>query len=129
MGSESIVQGRLIGSKELESIRLLLTENPYWSAGGFPARCASCGIGVLPNGQMKDMAARTLLLKLEERGCLQLPLKRQTAASRMRQTLASRNIVLLPGGISAGERVRLFRSVCSGRGLRSSVNSRCLPLA
>lgn len=85
MGSESVIQGRLIGSEELESIRLLLTENPHWSRWRLSRALCELWDWRAPNGQMKDMAARTLLLKLEERGCLQLPVKRQTAASRMRQ--------------------------------------------
>lgn len=36
-------------------------------------------------GQLKDMAARTLLLKLEQRGWIVLPPRRQKPVSRMRQ--------------------------------------------
>lgn len=36
-------------------------------------------------GQLKDMAARTLLLKLEERGWITLPLRRRQPSNRMRQ--------------------------------------------
>ena len=85
MGSESIVQGRIIGSKELDSIRLLLSGNPHWSRWRLSRALCELWDWRAPNGQIKDMAARTLLLKLEERGCLELPLKRQPAASRMRQ--------------------------------------------
>ena len=85
MGFESIVQGRLIGSKEVESIRLLLTENPHWSRWRLSRALCELWDWRAPNGQIKDMAARTLLLKLETRGCLELPRKRQTAASRMGQ--------------------------------------------
>jgi hypothetical protein len=35
-------------------------------------------------GQLKDMAARTLLLKLHQRGLLELPPRRQTPTNRMR---------------------------------------------
>jgi hypothetical protein len=85
MVTESMVQGRLISSKELDSIRLLLSENPHWSRWRLSRAICELWDWRAPNGQLKDMAARTLLLKLEERGCLELPLKRQTPASRMRQ--------------------------------------------
>jgi hypothetical protein len=85
MVTESMVQGRLIGLKELDSIRLLLSENPHWSRWRLSRAICELWDWRAPNGQIKDMAARTLLLKLEERGCLELPLKRQTPASRMRQ--------------------------------------------
>ena len=85
MGYESIVQGRWIGSTELDSIRQLLSENPHWSRWRLSRAICELWDWRAPNGQIKDMAARTLLLKLEERGCLKLPLRRQTAASRMGQ--------------------------------------------
>jgi len=37
-----------------------------------------------PLGQLKDMAARSLLLKLQERGCIQLPPRRWASPNRMR---------------------------------------------
>jgi hypothetical protein len=85
MVTESLVQGRLIGSEEWDSIRRLLSENPHWSRWRLSRAICELWNWRAPNGQIKDMAARTLLLKLEERGCLELPRKRQTAASRMRQ--------------------------------------------
>ena len=85
MGSQSIVQGRWIGSKELESIRLLLTENPHGSRWRLSRALCELWDWRAPNGQIKDMAARTLLLKLEERGCLELPLRGQRPASRVGQ--------------------------------------------
>lgn len=90
MVTESMVQGRLIGSKELESIRLLLTENPHWSRWRLSRALCELWEWRAPNGQLKDMAARSLLLKLEERGRIELPLKRQVAASRMRQKRLNR---------------------------------------
>jgi hypothetical protein len=36
-----------------------------------------------PAGQLKDMAARTLLLKLEQRGWIELPARRQIPNNRM----------------------------------------------
>jgi hypothetical protein len=85
MGSESIVQGRLMGSKELELIRLLLTENPHWSRWRLSRALCELWDGRAPNGQIKDLAARTRLLKLEERGCFELPRRRQMPASPMGQ--------------------------------------------
>ena len=37
-----------------------------------------------PRGQLKDMAARTLLLKLAARGWIELPAKRRESPNRMR---------------------------------------------
>lgn len=41
-----------------------------------------------PGGQLKDMAARTLLLKLEQRGLLRLPVRRCPSPNRMRHKRA-----------------------------------------
>jgi Druantia protein DruA len=82
--SESgILQGRRIGAAELEQIRQLLAGHPHWSR-----RRLSCQLAILwnwrnPAGQLKDMAARTLLLKLEQRGWISLPPRRRVPFNRM----------------------------------------------
>ena len=53
MDSERIVQGRLIGPKELESIRLLLSENPHWSRWRLSRALCELWDWRAPNGQMK----------------------------------------------------------------------------
>jgi hypothetical protein len=83
MDCQSIVQGRVIGSKELESIRLLLAENPHWSRSQLSRALCQLWEWRAPNGQLQDMAARALLRKLEERGCLRLPARRWAPAQRM----------------------------------------------
>jgi len=80
----SIVQGRPIGVAEVEQIRQLLASHPDWSR-----RRLSEELAILWNwrngaGRLKDMAARALLLKLEQRGWIGLPPRRRTAFNRMR---------------------------------------------
>lgn len=84
MRESGILQGRRIGAAELEQIRQLLATHPSWSR-----RRLSCQLATLwdwrnPAGQLKDMAARTLLLKLEQRGWISLPPRRRVPFSRMR---------------------------------------------
>lgn len=85
MDRECIVQGRLIGGKELESIRLLLAQNPEWSRWRLSRELCQLWEWRAPNGQLKDMAARTLLRKLEERGWVRLPIRRWATPNRMLQ--------------------------------------------
>ncbi len=81
---QSVIQGRSIGPDEVEQVRRLLAEHPQWSR-----RRLSEELAVLWNwrngaGQLKDMAARTLLLKFEQRGWIRLPTRRQVPSNRMR---------------------------------------------
>lgn len=80
-----MLQGRRIGAAELEQVRQLLAAHADWSR-----RRLSCQLATLwnwrnPAGQLKDMAARTLLLKLEQRGWISLPPRRRVPFNRMRQ--------------------------------------------
>ena len=85
MNEPGLLQGRYIGAGELEQVRQLLATHPDWSR-----RRVSCQLATLWDwrngaGQLKDMAARTLLLKLERRGWITLPPRRTTPCNRMRQ--------------------------------------------
>lgn len=84
MGSDSLIQGRHLSAPDLEQIRNLQAENPSW----FRTRLSRelCELWGWRNeaGQLKDMACRTLLLKLEARGFIRLP-PRQTAANNARR--------------------------------------------
>jgi len=79
-----IVQGRRIGLSELEQIRQWLGAHPDWSRYRLSRHLASLWDWRNPAGQLKDMAARTLLLKLEQRGWIVLPPRRLVPPSRMR---------------------------------------------
>jgi hypothetical protein len=79
-----IVQGRRIGATELEQIRQVMAAHPDWSRRRLSQELARLWEWRNGVGQLKDMAARTLLLKLEQRGWILLPPRRQTASNRMR---------------------------------------------
>jgi hypothetical protein len=84
MDQVTVIQGRVIGAEELESIRRLLTENPAMSRWRLSRELCQLWEWRASNGQLKVMAARTLLHKLEQRGYLCLPARRWTTANRMR---------------------------------------------
>ena len=80
---ESIVlQGRLIHANDLEQVRSLIAAHPDWSRRAVSVDLARAWNWRTPTGQLKDMAARTLLLKLEQRGLITLPLRRRKASQR-----------------------------------------------
>jgi len=85
-----IIQGRPVGEAELAQVRALLSEHPDWSRRKVSEHLARLWDWRNPAGQLKDMAARTLLLKLEQRGWIELPARRQIPHNRMaRKPLAA----------------------------------------
>lgn len=77
------LQGRAIGPAELQQMRHLLETHPEWSRYRLSREVCLLWNWRAPNGQLKDMAARTLLLKLADRGHLCLPAKRRASPNRM----------------------------------------------
>jgi hypothetical protein len=82
--SESLtVQGRKLDAEDVLQIRQLIAGHPDWSRRRLSE--VLCGEWNWRNGsgRLKDMAARTLLVKLDARGLIQLPLRRRTPSNRM----------------------------------------------
>jgi Domain of unknown function (DUF4338) len=83
MDETLVVQGRRLAAQDLLWIRELIAANPNWSRRRLSkALCAEWG-WCNGKGQVKDMAARSLLLKLQTQGLIELPPRRQRASNRM----------------------------------------------
>lgn len=83
--SESLtIQGRLLSLQGLEELRQWVGDNRHWSRWRLSRELATRWDWRNGAGQLKDMAARTLLVKLEQRGLLELPARRQVPTNRMR---------------------------------------------
>jgi hypothetical protein len=80
----TLIQGRSIDAADLEQVRRLLATHPDWSRRRLSRHLAGLWDWRNPLGQLKDMAARALLLKLEQRGWIALPPRRTAACNRMR---------------------------------------------
>jgi hypothetical protein len=78
------IQGRQIGPLELAQVRALLAEHAEASRYRLSRQLATLWDWRNPAGRLKDMAARTLLLKLEQRGWITLPARRWASPNRMR---------------------------------------------
>jgi hypothetical protein len=78
------LQGRTMGSDELGQVRQLIGDHPEWTRYRISRELALLWNWRSTSGQLKDMAARTLLLKLEQRGLIALPARRRTSPNRMR---------------------------------------------
>jgi hypothetical protein len=79
-----IVQGRRLAEPDLEQIRQWLGEHPDWSRWRLSRELATRWDWRNGAGQLKDMAVRTLLVKLDQRGVITLPPRRQVPTNRMR---------------------------------------------
>jgi hypothetical protein len=84
MDQTLIVQGRRLDGPELEKLRHWVSGHVGWSRRRLSVELASRWDWRNGAGQLKDMAARTLLLKLHQRGLLALPPRRQAPTNRMR---------------------------------------------
>jgi len=79
-----IVQGRCLGQSDLEQIRQWRAAHADWSRRRLSRELAARWGWRNEAGQLKDMAARTLLVKLEQRGLIELPARRRAPPNRMR---------------------------------------------
>lgn len=79
-----VVQGRAVREADLEQIRQLIAAYPEWSRRRLSQVLAAEWNWHNGAGQLKDMAARSLLVKLDQRGWIQLPVRRQAPPNRMR---------------------------------------------
>ena len=77
-----ILQGRKISRVEITEIKALIEANPLWSRWRLSRVLAQRWQWYAASGELKDMAARTLLLKLHERELIALPERRRAPSVR-----------------------------------------------
>ena len=73
MVSAPIIQGRAVTPDVLGQVRGLIAEQPDWSRRRLALELCRQWQWHNAAGQIKDMAARSFLDKLEARGCIELP--------------------------------------------------------
>jgi hypothetical protein len=79
-----IIQGRHLDGSDIEMIRGLLEAHPDWHRTRLSVELCERWDWRNAQGRVKDMAARTLLLKLERRGYIRLPASRMPALNGRR---------------------------------------------
>lgn len=84
MNETLTIQGRPLSPQGLEELRQWVGDHPQWSRWRLSRELATRWDWRNGAGQLKDMAARTLLVKLEQRGLMELPARRQVPTNRMR---------------------------------------------
>lgn len=79
------MQGRLLTAADLDSIRALRRDHPQWSRRQLADQLVQLWQWRNAAGRLKDMAGRSLLLKLQARGLLELPAPRNRNGNRQRR--------------------------------------------
>jgi hypothetical protein len=79
-----VMQGRELSGADLELIRGLLAEHPEWCRSRLSVELCERWDWRNAQGRIKDMAARTLLLKLERTGHIRLPARRSVSPNGLR---------------------------------------------
>lgn len=77
------VQGRWLEPEAVEAIRELIRTHPEWSRRRLSEVLCRQWDWRNGAGRLKDMATRSLLVKLEARGLIELPARRRAASNRM----------------------------------------------
>ena len=105
MEQSLVMQGRSLGPAELAQVRGLLAAHPDWSRYRLSRDLCRVWNWRSLTGQIKDMAARALLLKLEQRGWVALPARLRPAPEFLwsfsgPHPRSTRGIALLAGHFS-----------------------------
>jgi hypothetical protein len=92
LGNELLIQGRCLSPKDVALIATWLAEHPSWNRTRLSRELCLRWNWRNDAGRLKDMACRTLLLKLEALGRIVLP-PRQTASVNGRRNRQPREVV------------------------------------
>jgi hypothetical protein len=93
------LQGRPFGSEQLAQVQALIGQRDDWSRYRLSRELARLWDWRTPQGQLKDMAARTLLLKLQEQGWIELPPRRMKSPTRSGRPPVCEHPVLEPSPV------------------------------
>jgi hypothetical protein len=105
----TMLQGRPFGPEALAQVQALLCQKADWSRYRLSRELARLWDWRTPAGQLKDMAARTLLLKLQRQGLIELPPVRMKSPTRSGRAPVSAGLALdqSPVACALGEVVPL----------------------
>ena len=109
------MQGRLLNEADIQYVRDLRRENPQWTRRQLSDRLVERWQWYNEAGRAKDMAARSLLLKLQARGLIDLPAPRNGNGNGQRRAQAPR---LIQGDLLSSEEQSIACSLSTLQPLR-----------
>lgn len=77
------MQGRFVTEAEINEVRMLLQKHPLWNRSRLSRELCGRWKWRRPDGQIKDMACRELLRKLESRTLIKLPPRQRPGPGRL----------------------------------------------
>jgi len=83
-----IIQGRIITCADIDVVQRLIADNPDWHRTRLSQELCRIWDWCTTGGQIKDMACRSFLLKLDRRGYIQLPMQRIASGGSLRSPIA-----------------------------------------
>ena len=83
MENQLVVQGRSLSPQDIDFLSQLIKHNPSWSRRRLSIELCRLWSWRNAKGQIKDMAARAMMLKLDKLAYIKLPPRRQTPSNRM----------------------------------------------
>lgn len=84
MEAEQVIQGRRLGPEDIGLVRHWLATEPGWNRSRLSRELCERWNWRNGAGRLKDMACRTLLLKLERRGQIRLPARQRPSPNALR---------------------------------------------
>ena len=87
MAGVMVVQGRELRAEDIGQMQGLLAEHPHWGRSRLSEELCRLWDWRNAQGRLKDMAARTLLLKLERSGYIQLPARQRPSSNGFRNRI------------------------------------------
>jgi hypothetical protein len=97
------LQGRTLSGDDLLAVRALIAQHPDWHRTALSLRLCELWNWRNQSGRLKDMAARTLLLKLQARGLIELPAPRTRTHRPRAQAPPHCQLELLPTAAIDGQ--------------------------
>ena len=88
MEAEQVIQGRRLGPEDIGLVRHWLATEPGWNRTRLSRELCRRWDWRNGAGRLKDMACRTLLLKLERRGQIRLPARQRPSPNALRNRRA-----------------------------------------
>ena len=93
-----LIQGRWLGTEDLEALRGLIAKHPDWSRRRLSIALCEVLNWRTASGQLKDMSARLLLNKLADRGFIELPPRQRGGGRRVLRALWEPELFTLSAG-------------------------------
>lgn len=113
MGVELKYRGRLVTERDVEFIRRLIAAHPQASRRALSKHLCEAWGWVQPNGQLRDMVCRSLMLELHRGGLIELPPVRRVARNnvveRTRPPLASIDTTPIGGALREVQALEIYQ--------------------